>query len=70
MRIYIGSDEPGTIIDNDDSNRHVMLTNVFEGVDVRTDAGIFKIYQVEGGIEIFHRGELVFSFYRDDRGVE
>jgi hypothetical protein len=68
MRIYIGSDEPGTIIDNNDSN--VMLTNVFKGVDVRTDAGIFCVYQVEGGIEIFHKGELVFSFYRDDRGVE
>jgi len=39
----------------------LVLSNVFNGIGIKTDQGIFGIAQRDGGIEVTLDGDLVFS---------
>lgn len=45
----------------DDGGAEVTLTEVYSGVGIRTDAGLFGIAQRDGGIEVMLNGKMVWA---------
>ena len=46
---------------SDDGGAEVILSDVFSGVGIRTDAGLFGIAQRDGGIEVLLNGTTVWA---------
>jgi len=42
-------------------NGSIVLSDVFNAVVIATDQGEFGVAQRDGGIEVMHKGELVYS---------
>jgi hypothetical protein len=45
-----------------DSDTLIVLSEVYEGVLIKTDGGMFCVYQRDGGIEVTLNGELVYAY--------
>jgi hypothetical protein len=43
-----------------DENGEIVLSDVFNGIGIKTDAGTFGIAQRDGGIEVMLSGKLVY----------
>jgi len=42
-------------------NGSIVLSDVFNAIVIATDQGEFGVAQRDGGIEVMHKGELVYS---------
>ena len=49
-----------------DGSAEVMLAEVYSGVGIRTEAGLFGIAQRDGGIEVMLNGKTVWAMGADD----
>lgn len=49
----------------DDGGAEVTLTEVYSGVGIRTDAGLFGIAERDGGIEVMLNGKTVWAMGAD-----
>ena len=46
-----------------DENLQLVLSEVYNGIGIKTDAGVYGICQRDGGIEVMLDGQLVFAHY-------
>lgn len=46
-----------------DEERNILLSDVFNGIGIKTDIGIFGICQSDGGIELTLDGKIVYVHY-------
>lgn len=45
----------------------IILSDVFSGIGIKTDAGMFGIAQRDGGIEVLRDGKLVWASEHDEK---
>lgn len=48
----------------------LVLSEVYSGVGIETDAGLFGIAQRDGGIEVMLDGKLIWARYPDGSGIK
>lgn len=41
----------------------LILSEVYNGIGIRTEAGVFGICERDGGLEVTFKGELIFAKY-------
>ena len=67
MKISIRDyDGESTYVEINAGGRDVILTDVFNGVGIKTDQGLFGIAQRDGGIEVQLDGKHVWSSTEED----
>ena len=54
---------------NIDEQGSLVLSEVFNGIGIETDAGVFGIAQRDGGIEIMHGENLLLGIYPEAPGL-
>ena len=61
MRIKIGTKKDPEWTTIDVGSHEILVQDCFCGIVIETDTGLYGVAQRDGGVEILHNGELVWS---------